>query len=72
VFDQKQPLPIAIAPTGSSGLFAHRGDLALARAAAAFGIPFIQSTVSTLKLETVAQGARGRHWMQLYMLKDRP
>jgi (S)-mandelate dehydrogenase len=71
VFDQKQPLPIAIAPTGSSGLFAHRGDLALARAAAAFGIPFIQSTVSTLKLETVAQGAGGRHWMQLYMLKDR-
>ena len=46
---RKLPLPLAIAPTGSSGLFAHRGDLGLARAAAAFGIPFIQSTVSTLE-----------------------
>jgi (S)-mandelate dehydrogenase len=71
VLGEKLPLPIALAPTGSNGLLAHRGDLALGRAAAAFGIPFIQSTVSTLKLETVAEGARGRHWMQLYMLKDR-
>ncbi|MBV9115170.1 MAG: alpha-hydroxy-acid oxidizing protein [Hyphomicrobiales bacterium] len=72
VFGKKLSLPIAIAPTGSSGLFAHRGDLALARAAAAFDIPFTQSTVSTLKLEAVAEGAvGGRHWMQLYMLKDR-
>ena len=51
VFGRKLPLPLAIAPTGSSGLFAHRGDLALARAAAGFGIPFIQSTVSTLRLD---------------------
>ena len=71
VFGEKRPLPLAIAPTGSAGLFSHRGDLALARAAAATGIPFIQSTVSTLKLETVAAEARGHHWMQLYMLKDR-
>ena len=71
IFGMKLPLPIAIAPTGSSGLFAHRGDLALARAAAAFGLPFTQSTVSTLRLETVAEGAGGCHWMQLYMLKDR-
>jgi len=71
VFGKKFPLPIAIAPTGSSGLFAPRGDLALARAAASFGIPFSQSTVSTLRLETVVEGAGGQHWMQLYMLKDR-
>ncbi|SDR52572.1 (S)-mandelate dehydrogenase [Rhizobiales bacterium GAS191] len=71
VFGETLPLPIAIAPTGSSGLFARKGDLALARAAAATGIPFIQSTVSTLKLETIAAEAGGRHWMQLYMLKDR-
>ncbi|MFI5013231.1 MAG: alpha-hydroxy acid oxidase [Hyphomicrobiales bacterium] len=71
VFGKTLPLPIAIAPTGSNGLLARRGDLALARAAAAAGIPFIQSTVSTLKLETIAAEAGGRRWMQLYMLKDR-
>jgi len=71
VFGETLPLPIAIAPTGSNGLHAKRGDLALARAAAAFGIPFIQSTVSTLRLETVATQVGGHHWMQLYMLKDK-
>jgi len=71
VFGVRAPLPIAISPTGSNGLFRRRGDLALARAAAAAGIPFVQSTVSTLKLETIAAEAKPRHWMQLYMLKDR-
>jgi (S)-mandelate dehydrogenase len=71
IFGKRQPMPLAIAPTGSAGLIAKRGDVALARAAAAAGIPFIQSTVSTLKVETVAAEAGGRHWMQLYMLRDR-
>jgi (S)-mandelate dehydrogenase len=71
IFGKRQSLPLAIAPTGSAGLIARRGDASLARAAAGYGIPFIQSTVSTLKLESVAAEAGGRHWMQLYMLKDR-
>src|SRR5262249_46399776 len=71
IFGRRQPLPLAIAPTGSAGLIAKCGDAALARAAAAAGVPFLQSTGSTLKLETVAAEANGRHWMQLYMLKDR-
>jgi (S)-mandelate dehydrogenase len=71
VFGDKLPLPIAVAPTGANGLFARQGDLALARAAKAFGIPFTQSTVSTVRLETVAAEVGLRHWMQLYMLKDR-
>ena len=71
IFGKRQSLPLAIAPTGSAGLIARRGDASLARAAAAHSIPFIQSTVSTLKLETVAAEAGGWHWMQLYMLKDR-
>ena len=66
VLGERLPLPLAIAPTGANGLFARRGDLALARAAKAFGVPFIQSTVSTLKLETVAVEPGLRHWMQLY------
>jgi (S)-mandelate dehydrogenase len=71
VFGDRLRLPIAIGPTGANGLFARDGDLALARAAKAHGIPFVQSTVSTLRLETVAAEPGLRHWMQLYMLKDR-
>ena len=44
-----------IAPTGFCGLFARDGDLCLARAAAAEGIPFIQSTVSNALIEDVAR-----------------
>jgi (S)-mandelate dehydrogenase len=47
------------------------GDLALARAAARRGLPFTLSTLSTTRLEEVAQRAGGRLWMQLYVLKDR-
>jgi (S)-mandelate dehydrogenase len=71
VFGERLRLPIAIGPTGANGLFARDGDLALARAAKAHGIPFVQSTVSTLRLETVAAEPCLLHWMQLYMLKDR-
>ncbi|MFI4996238.1 MAG: alpha-hydroxy acid oxidase [Hyphomicrobiales bacterium] len=71
IFGETLNLPLAIAPTGANGLFARQGDLALARAAKSAGIPFIQSTVSTLRLETIAAETGLRHWMQLYMLKDR-
>jgi (S)-mandelate dehydrogenase len=71
VFGETLNLPLAIAPTGANGLFARQGDLALARAAKSAGIPFIQSTVSTLRLETIAAETGLRHWMHLYMLKDR-
>jgi (S)-mandelate dehydrogenase len=71
LFGEKLPMPLAIGPTGLNGLFAHRGDLALAKAAAAAGVPFCQSTVSTMRLETIAAEAGGRRWMQLYMFKDR-
>jgi (S)-mandelate dehydrogenase len=70
IFGERLSLPLAIAPTGANGLFWRRGDLALARAAKAYDIPFIQSTVSTLRIESVAEIGL-RHWMQLYMLKNR-
>jgi (S)-mandelate dehydrogenase len=63
--------PLVIAPTGMNGILRHEGDLALARAAARLGIPFTQSTVSTVLLEEVAAQAKGRLWMQLYVMKDR-
>ena len=63
--------PIAIAPTGLNGMLHPHGDIALARAAAAFGIPFTLSTLSTTLLEDVAREAGGRLWMQLYVMKNR-
>ncbi|MFN3209089.1 MAG: alpha-hydroxy acid oxidase [Roseovarius sp.] len=63
--------PFAICPTGYNGMLTHEGDLKLARAARRFGIPFIQSTMSTSSIEEVALAIQGGdHWFQLYVLKD--
>jgi len=64
-------LPLAISPTGLAGLAWPRAEIALARAAAAYGIPFTLATPSTSSLERVAREAGGRLWFQLYMLRDR-
>ncbi len=64
-------LPIAIAPTGAVGFGWRGGDVAVARAAAAFGIPFSLSTSATASIERIATEAPGRHWFQIYFFKDR-
>ena len=71
LFGRCSAAPLAIAPTGLNGMLHPDGDLALARAAAAFGIPYTLSTLSTTRLEDVAAEAGGRLWMQLYVMKDR-
>jgi (S)-mandelate dehydrogenase len=71
LFGHQSSSPLIIAPTGLNGMLRHRGDVALARAAAAAGIPFNLSTVSNVRLEEVAAEAGGRLWMQLYIMKDR-
>ncbi|CAH1648895.1 alpha-hydroxy acid oxidase [Chelatococcus asaccharovorans] len=71
LFGRPLRLPVVIAPTGSNGLYWHEGDQCLARAAAAFGIPFTQSTVSNARLEDVAALPGVRHWMQLYVFRAR-
>lgn len=71
VFEAETGLPIAVAPTGSAGLFSSAGDVALADAAAGKRIPFIQSFFSTTALEVIAKHAGGRHWMQIFMLDDK-
>ena len=63
--------PLVIAPTGLNGLLHPDGDVTLARAAARLGVPYTLSTVSTTRLEEVAQRAGGRLWMQLYVMKER-
>ncbi|MBI2226968.1 MAG: alpha-hydroxy-acid oxidizing protein [Betaproteobacteria bacterium] len=71
LFGKPQKMPIAIAPTGSAGLMWHDGEIALARAAAAAGIPFTLATGSMTAMEKIAAQAGGRLWFQLYMWPDR-
>ena len=70
IFGQRIPFPLAVAPTGAAGLMWHKGDLALARAAASAGVPFVISSASTMDLEQIAE-AGGRQWFQLYLWEDR-
>jgi isopentenyl diphosphate isomerase/L-lactate dehydrogenase-like FMN-dependent dehydrogenase len=70
VFGKLLPFPLAVAPTGAAGLMWHKGDLALARAAAKAGVPFIISSASTMDLEQIIE-AGGRQWFQLYLWEDR-
>jgi L-lactate dehydrogenase (cytochrome) len=70
----KQPvtMPVAIAPTGLTGMQHADGEILGARAAKAFGIPFTLSTMSICSIEDVSQGTdRHPFWFQLYMLRDR-
>jgi len=62
--------PLAIAPTGGVGYGRHGGDLAIAKAAAHYGIPYTLSTSATASIEEVARIAPGRLWFQAYVLKN--
>lgn len=64
-------LPAIAAPVGLLGLVRRHGDLELARAAAAAGIPFALSTSSMDSLEDVARAAPGRLWFQCYVFQER-
>ena len=70
ILGKPSTMPLALAPTGAAGLLWYKGDLALARAAAAAGVPFTISSASTMDLEQVALGG-GRLWFQLYYWEDR-
>jgi isopentenyl diphosphate isomerase/L-lactate dehydrogenase-like FMN-dependent dehydrogenase len=64
-------LPFGIPPTGAAGLYCFEAYIALARAAAAAGVPFVLSTESFTALERVAEAAGGTMWFQLYMSTER-
>ena len=68
---QPAAMPAVVGPTGLNGLDWRDGDLALARAAAAAGLPFAMSTVSMSFVEDVAREAPGRHWLQAYVFSER-
>ncbi len=71
LFGQRLSMPLAIGPTGLSGLFWPNGECAAARAAAAAGVPYCASHGSACRLEDIAAtGARPR-WMQVFVYTDR-
>ncbi|XVQ07701.1 alpha-hydroxy acid oxidase [Spirillospora sp. CA-255316] len=65
-------LPLVLAPTGFTRLMHAEGEPAVARAAAALGIPYALSTMGTTTPEDLAAAApQGNNWFQLYMGRDR-
>ncbi|NMM78235.1 alpha-hydroxy acid oxidase [Acidovorax sp. SRB_24] len=68
---QDVAMPVAIAPTGLTGMQHADGEILGARAAQAFGIPFTLSTMSICSIEDVARHAGPGFWFQLYVMRDR-
>jgi L-lactate dehydrogenase (cytochrome) len=68
---EKAAIPVAIAPTGLTGLFHGNGEILGARAAEAFGVPFTLSTMSICSIEDVAAATTKPFWFQLYVMRDR-
>jgi L-lactate dehydrogenase (cytochrome) len=71
LFNETLSMPVALAPIGLAGMYARRGEVQAARAAARQGIPFTLSTVSVCPIEEVAPAIDRPMWFQLYVLKDR-
>jgi L-lactate dehydrogenase (cytochrome) len=69
---ERLPLPVILSPVGGPRMFHHEGELAVARAARAAGLPYGVSTLSTQPLEAIAAAAQGSPlWFQLYVWGDR-
>ena len=68
---QRYAMPVGLGPVGLSGLYARRGEVQAARAAAAAGVPFSLSTLSACSIGEVAQKSGVPFWFQLYIVKDR-
>ncbi len=68
---QEVAMPVAIAPTGSTGMLHADGEILAARAAEKFGIPFTLSTMSICSIEDIAAHTQAPFWFQLYVMRDR-
>jgi L-lactate dehydrogenase (cytochrome) len=64
-------MPVALAPTGLTGMQHADGEILAARAAEAFGVPFTLSTMSICSIEDVAAHTTKPFWFQLYVMRDR-
>jgi L-lactate dehydrogenase (cytochrome) len=68
---QEVAMPVALAPTGLTGLNWADGEILAARAAERFGVPFTLSTMSICSIEDVAAEVEKPFWFQLYVMRDR-
>jgi len=69
---QQVAMPVALAPTGLTGMQCADGEIKVALAAKKFGIPYTLSTMSICSIEDVAQETGGHpFWFQLYVMRDR-
>jgi L-lactate dehydrogenase (cytochrome) len=68
---QEAAMPVALAPTGLTGMQHADGEILAARAAEKFGVPFTLSTMSICSIEDVAAQTSKPFWFQLYMMRDR-
>jgi L-lactate dehydrogenase (cytochrome) len=69
---QEVAMPVALAPTGLTGMQHADGEILAARAAEKFGVPFTLSTMSICSIEDVAANTTRPFWFQLYVMRDRP
>ncbi|TPM16356.1 alpha-hydroxy acid oxidase [Mesorhizobium sp. B2-3-5] len=68
---QKVSMPVALAPTGLTGMQHADGEMLAAQAAEEFGVPFTLSTMSICSIEDVASVTKKPFWFQLYVLRDK-
>jgi L-lactate dehydrogenase (cytochrome) len=64
-------MPVALAPTGLTGMQHADGEILAAKAAEKFGVPFTLSTMSICSIEDVAAHTKAPFWFQLYVMRDR-
>jgi L-lactate dehydrogenase (cytochrome) len=68
---EKVAMPVALAPTGMTGMQHPDGEMLAAQAAEEFGVPFTLSTMSICSIEDVASVTKKPFWFQLYVLRDK-
>ena len=68
---EKVSMPVALAPTGMTGMQHPDGEILAAQAAEEFGVPFTLSTMSICSIEDVAEATTKPFWFQLYVLRDK-
>jgi L-lactate dehydrogenase (cytochrome) len=64
-------MPVAIAPTGLTGMQHADGEILAAKACERFGIPFTLSTMSICSIEDIVAATKAPFWFQLYVMRDR-
>jgi L-lactate dehydrogenase (cytochrome) len=68
---QKVAMPVALAPTGMTGMQCADGEMLAAQAAEEFGVPFTLSTMSICSIEDVRSVTSKPFWFQLYVMQDK-